>query len=946
MDAAAAVLNAQFRKMSADDPGRAKLLADFQAMKGRIAAVKAEVAGVSETAGVMKQAFANAFALFTGGGIIGVVQQLFGFFQASREQALDAAKSSADLEATLKSTAHAAGLTAEQIRKIGTERAKVTLFDDDETNRASAMLLTFTNIKKGVFEEAIPAIQDLATKMGGDGPADLKGASIQVGKALNDPVNGLKALTRVGVTFTETQKDQIKALVKAGDAAGAQRLILAELNKEFGGSAEAARQAAGGVATLSLWFNEFKETVGGKVNQVLGELSQWLGRVIDKSQPLLDMVMELVDQFSAYYREIGDILVSLGLFNEKTDTAGMFVAVLKYALTLLLIPLKAMLQVSKAVVDTFIEWYNKSELLRGILGGLGAVIVSLFTTIKDDALKILGGVGDILIGIFTLDKNKIIAGFKSALSATADLALEAGNKAADSFMKGYEANKNNHIVRSKPAGPAVEEKEKLAKNAGRDAPAGESEKDRKAREAKEKREAAEAARRLKAKEAAELKEQEALYNLAQAAKNRDATARQKELAAIEFDALRKSLTVTGTEKQKQAALALIWQEADEKKKALQEKFDKEDAEQLKKDIEQKLADIEAGEVEQEAAFEDAFERSLKTEKERNRDLWNVRLSAADAKLNYLETTLGKESAAYRKAYKEQEKLRTDAHKADLAQDKKLQDTKRQAMQTGLAQASDVLQGTLDLLGQDGDARKKHHKLYMALATAKVVMDGIAEVQAIWLNADSNWLNTLIPGWGPAWAAVQTGMSVARTANAISQLGSGGGSGGDNASYWAGGATGTGAGLAVSPMGQLLAMSGMRVGSSGKLTDGSGFAVAGVVHEDEYVIPKWQLADPQVAAVAQWLEARRMRGFADGGPTSSGSSGATLPMAAASPATDGERTYAVQTQMLAALLTMGAQLADVKQWQRELNVRLDLRATQSGLDEYKQVQQASAIRSKS
>lgn len=41
----------------------------------------------------------------------------------------------------------------------------------------------------------------------------------------------------------------------------------------------------------------------------------------------------------------------------------------------------------------------------------------------------------------------------------------------------------------------------------------------------------------------------------------------------------------------------------------------------------------------------------------------------------------------------------------------------------------------------------------------------------------------------------------------------------------------------------------------------------------------------------------------------------------------------------------AQLADVKQWQRELNVRLDLRATQSGLDEYKQVQQAGAIRSK-
>ena len=48
------------------------------------------------------------------------------------------------------------------------------------------------------------------------------------------------------------------------------------------------------------------------------------------------------------------------------------------------------------------------------------------------------------------------------------------------------------------------------------------------------------------------------------------------------------------------------------------------------------------------------------------------------------------------------------------------------------------------------------------------------------------------------------------------------------------------------------MLGMGVGSGGKLVDGSGFTVAGVVHEDEYVIPQWQLQDPQVAAVEQQL----------------------------------------------------------------------------------------------
>jgi hypothetical protein len=47
---------------------------------------------------------------------------------------------------------------------------------------------------------------------------------------------------------------------------------------------------------------------------------------------------------------------------------------------------------------------------------------------------------------------------------------------------------------------------------------------------------------------------------------------------------------------------------------------------------------------------------------------------------------------------------------------------------------------------------------------------------------------------------------------------------------------------------------------------------------------------------------------------------------ASPSTDGEKTYAVQRQTLNALQAMTEQLADVKQWQRDLNVRLDLRAT--------------------
>jgi len=48
------------------------------------------------------------------------------------------------------------------------------------------------------------------------------------------------------------------------------------------------------------------------------------------------------------------------------------------------------------------------------------------------------------------------------------------------------------------------------------------------------------------------------------------------------------------------------------------------------------------------------------------------------------------------------------------------------------------------------------------------------------------------------------------------------------------------------------------------------------HTNEYVIPEWMRADPQVVQVEHWLEARRQRGsFYEGGPTSAGA-GRTAP----------------------------------------------------------------------
>ncbi|MCA8984521.1 MAG: phage tail length tape measure family protein [Planctomycetaceae bacterium] len=139
------------------------------------------------------------------------------------------------LEAVLQATGHAAGQSARQIKEFAASRQDITNFGDEATIAGAAVLATFKEIKGSVFTDAISLAQDMASVMGND----LQGSIVQVGKALNDPIAGMSALSKVGVSFTAQQKQQVKALQESGDLLGAQAIILAELRSEFGGAAEA-----------------------------------------------------------------------------------------------------------------------------------------------------------------------------------------------------------------------------------------------------------------------------------------------------------------------------------------------------------------------------------------------------------------------------------------------------------------------------------------------------------------------------------------------------------------------------------------------------------------------------------------------------------------------------------------------------------------------------------
>jgi hypothetical protein len=106
-------------------------------------------------------------------------------------------------------------------------------------------LLTFkeiaqeANVTGGLFDRATQAALDLQAAGFGEATQN----AVQLGKALNDPVKGITALARSGVTFTEQEKEKIKALVQSGKMYEAQEVLLKAIEAQVGGTAEATATA-------------------------------------------------------------------------------------------------------------------------------------------------------------------------------------------------------------------------------------------------------------------------------------------------------------------------------------------------------------------------------------------------------------------------------------------------------------------------------------------------------------------------------------------------------------------------------------------------------------------------------------------------------------------------------------------------------------------------------
>jgi hypothetical protein len=299
---------------------------------------------------------------------LGVTLPLVAMAAKAVQGAQEQAAAMGQVEAALASMGDASGRTAGQLAKAADAMEMRSLFDADVILRqVTANLLTFGNVAGEQFDRAQQAAIDMATRLGGEPQA----AAIMLGKALNDPVKGIAALTRVGVQFTDQQKAQIAAMTAAGDAAGAQGVILAEVERQFKGAAAAAadtqpwRQA-------QVAINQALDKVGEALLPIIPKIADALASIATSFSAMSPTMQNVVLVAVALAAALGPIITVVGALVSLAAPLGAFFTVATGGFAALTIAAAPWLAIAAAVAAVGYLIYANWDKIAPALEEFGA----------------------------------------------------------------------------------------------------------------------------------------------------------------------------------------------------------------------------------------------------------------------------------------------------------------------------------------------------------------------------------------------------------------------------------------------------------------------------------------------------------------------------------------------------------------------------------------------
>ena len=210
---------------------------------------------------------------------------------------------------------------------------------------------------------------------------------MQLGKALEDPIKGITALARSGVTFTEQEKEKIKVLVESGQILEAQNMVLGAIEKQVGGTAAASASS----------FDKIKLALDGVADAIgTGIL------------PLIEMLTPKLQAFSAWAGENSKLLSTVVLVVGSLTGALYALSLVIKAVTIvqtvfnavmLLNPIGLVVIAVAALAAGFVLAYKKIEPFKNLVDSIyqgiknigSAIAASKFGQLLGNIIGSFGG---------------------------------------------------------------------------------------------------------------------------------------------------------------------------------------------------------------------------------------------------------------------------------------------------------------------------------------------------------------------------------------------------------------------------------------------------------------------------------------------------------------------------------------------------------------------------
>lgn len=364
---------------------------------------------ISATADVMGKDFKD---------VLGTADNLMANFHLSGEQAMDVIN---------KGFASGADLSGDMLQKI---QQYAPTFHDAGIS-ADQMVAIIQQTRSGIFSDKGLDIIDMASKkireMSSGTASSLDAIGISSKQVQQDLANGTKSTFDVIQEVSKKMKDFGADSQQVGNV----------LKNVFGKQgAQAGIQLIEQLDTMSTSLDEVKKQTGawGDVQleniKLHKELNTYLSSMFDMSQHGFASIITAGKQFGTKVL----IQIMKGLFN---------------------------------TINYFIDWYNESLLLRGVIQTLGAAFRGVWSVVKGvanliiDSMKQVGrslkGALDILEGIVTFDLSKAQQGFKEIFDLSKFIKegwkdiKQTGVDFGNAFADGYENAVNGRLQHLKLA---------------------------------------------------------------------------------------------------------------------------------------------------------------------------------------------------------------------------------------------------------------------------------------------------------------------------------------------------------------------------------------------------------------------------------------------------------------------------------------------------------------